>query len=217
MLTLDNSELTGVISSGWCEHDVDIINRELGAFDEDYVDPADGLRHGNRENLGQVTCHPAETVNNGVIVSLVNGAVWNVTETSYVSVLNVDDTSAVNGVVTVLGDGLIRVDPAASGEAAPAAEEAVPATDGTENQGNTLSGGAQPATEEEYDGYEEYLREYMTNYTGVGDGTFDDGARSMALGELDGVGFGADVSAFPFEMFVTQFGAMDFATWLASR
>ena len=118
VLTLDNSELTGIISSGWCEHDVDIINRELGAFDEDYVDPADGLRHGNRENLGQVTCYPAETVNNGVIVSLVNGAVWNVTETSYVSVLNVDETSRVNGIVTVLGDGLIRVDPAASGEAA---------------------------------------------------------------------------------------------------
>ena len=217
VLTLDNSELTGVISSGWCEHDVDIINREMGAFDEDYVDPADGLRHGNRENLGQVTCYPAETVNNGVIVSLVNGAVWNVTETSYVSVLNVDETSSVNGVVTVLGDGLIRVDPAASGEAAPAAEDAAPATDGTENQSNILAGSAEPATEEEYEAYEAYLRDYMTNYSGVGDGTFDDGARSMALGELDGVGFGADVNAFPFEMYVTQFGAMDFASWAASR
>ena len=217
VLTLDNSELTGVISSGWCEHDVDIINREMGAFDEDYVDPADGLRHGNRENLGQVTCYPAETVNNGIIVSLMNGAVWNVTETSYVSVLNVDETSSVNGNVTVLDNGLIRVDPAASAEAAPAAEEAVPATDGTENQSNTLAGAAQPATEEEYNGYEDYLREYMTNYTGVGDGTFDDGARAMALSELDVVGFGADVNAFPFEMFVTQFGAMDFAAWSASR
>lgn len=216
VLTLDNSELTGVISSGWCEHDVDIINRELGAFDEDYVDPADGLRHGNRENLGQVECFPAETVNNGVIVSLVNGAVWNVTETSYVSVLNVDDTSAVNGVITVLDSGIIMVEPAA--DAAPAAD-AVPATDGTENQANTLAGDAQPSSEAEYQAYEDYLREFMENYSGNGgDGSgFDEGARAMALGELDSVGFGADVNAFPFEMYVTQFGALDFASWLAAN
>ncbi len=218
VLTLDNSELTGVISSGWCEHDVDIIDRTLGAFDEDYVGE-DGLRYGNRENLGQVACYPAETVNNGVILTLVNGAVWNVTETSYVSVLNVDATSTVNGTVTVLDSGIIMVEPAASsGEAAPAAEEAVPATDGTENQGNTLGGTAQPSSEEEYNGYEDYLRAFMETYDGPGDGSgFDDGARAMAIGELDSVGFGADVNAFPFEMFVTQFGALDFAAWSAQN
>ena len=37
----------------------------------------------------------------------------------------------------------------------------------------------------------------------------------MALGELDSVGFGADINAFPFEMYVTQFGAMSFAEWIA--
>ena len=68
---------------------------------------------------------------------------------------------------------------------------------------------------EEYDAYEAYLREYMTNYAGMGDGTFDEGARSMALGELDGVGFGADVTQFPFEMYITQFGALSFAEWIA--
>jgi len=47
----------------------------------------------------------------------------------------------------------------------------------------------------------------------VGDGTFDDGARAMALGELDSVSFGADVNAFPFEMYVTVFGAMDYASF----
>ena len=220
VLTLDNSELTGVISSGWCEHDVDIIDRTLGAFDEDYIGE-DGLRYGNRENLGQVTCYPAETVNNGVILSLVNGAVWNVTETSYVSVLNIDDTSSVNGTVTVLDSGIIMVEPAASSaepETASPAVEAVPATDGTENQSNTLSGQAQPSTADEYDGYEDYLRAFMETYDGPGDGSgFDEGARTMALGELDSVGFGADVNAFPFEMFVTQFGAMDFATWIAAQ
>jgi len=112
-------------------------------------------------------------------------------------------------------------EPAASEEPAPVEEEAVveaiPATDGTENQANVLAATAQPATEEEHEAYEAYLVEYMNAYTGVGDGTFDDSARLMALGELDGVSFGSDVNAFPFEMFVTQFGAMDFASFAANR
>ena len=57
----------------------------------------------------------------------------------------------------------------------------------------------------------------MTGYAGSGDGTFDEGARAMAIGELDGVGFGADVTAFPFEMYVTQFGAMDYAAFAAAN
>ena len=115
-------------------------------------------------------------------------------------------------------------EPVASEEPAPmdepAAEEvvaeSVPATDGTENQSNVLAATAQPATAEEHDAYEAYLVEYMNAYTGAGDGTFDDGAKTMALGELDGVSFGSDVNAFPFEMFVTQFGAMDYASFVAS-
>ena len=79
----------------------------------------------------------------------------------------------------------------------------------------SAGGRTQPATEAEYEAYEAYLRDYMTNYAGVGDGTFDEGARSMAIGELDGVGFGADVTQFPFEMYVTQFGALSFADWIA--
>lgn len=104
----------------------------------------------------------------------------------------------------------------ASATEEPAAAEAVPATSGTENEANVLVSAAQPATAEEHDAYEAYLAEYMNAYTGVGDGTFDDSARLMALGELDGVSFGSDVNAFPFEMFVTQFGAMDFAAYIAS-
>ncbi|MBQ9031284.1 MAG: hypothetical protein IJ106_07510 [Parasporobacterium sp.] len=40
-----------------------------------------------------------------------NGSVWNVTETSYLSVLNTDETSVVNGTVTVLDSGIIMVEP----------------------------------------------------------------------------------------------------------
>jgi hypothetical protein len=110
VLTLDNTEITGIISSGWTEHEVDAINRYIPYGGDTYVGE-DGLTYGERENLGRVTCHASETVNNGVIVTLTNGAVWNVTETSYVSVLNVDETSTVNGVITVLDSGIIRVDP----------------------------------------------------------------------------------------------------------
>lgn len=98
-----------------------------------------------------------------------------------------------------------------------AAEEALPATDGTENQANVLAGTAAPATEEEFNAYVAYCEEYVTNYTGSGDGTFDDGARAMALGELNTVSFGDDVNAFPFEMYVTQFGADDFATFISKK
>ncbi|MBR3403088.1 MAG: hypothetical protein IKG67_12740 [Parasporobacterium sp.] len=119
ILTLDNSELTGIISSGWCEHAVDGIERSL-PYGDDLIETEDGRILGCRENLGRVTCYPSETVNNGMIVTLKNGAVWNVTETSYVSVLNVDDTSVVNGQVTILDNGLIQVDPAAEAAQAPA-------------------------------------------------------------------------------------------------
>ena len=121
VLTFDNSEITGVISSGWVEHEVDGVDRYI-AYGDDPIVGEDGLTYGYREHLGRVACYASETVNNGVIVTLKNGAVWNVTETSYVSVLNVDETSAVNGVITVLDNGIIKVEPAqGSGEAAPAA------------------------------------------------------------------------------------------------
>jgi len=121
VLTLDNSELTGIISSGWVEHEVDGVDRSI-AYGDDPIVGENGLTYGYREHLGRVSCTASETVNNGVIVTLTNGAVWNVTETSYVSVLNVDDSSTVNGVITVLDSGIIKVEPAAGASAeAPAA------------------------------------------------------------------------------------------------
>ncbi len=121
VLTFDNTEITGIISSGWVEHEVDGVDRMLAYGDESYT-TEDGLVYGYREHLGRVACYASETVNNGVIVTLKNGSVWNVTETSYVSVLDVDDTSVVNGEITVLDNGIIMVEPVAdagapSGEA----------------------------------------------------------------------------------------------------
>ncbi len=89
------------------------------------------------------------------------------------------------------------------------------------------AGGAAPAAPAALDGadektlfnaYVDYLRDYMTNYEGDGDGSgFDDGARTMALGELDTVAYGDDVTAFPFEMFINQFGAMSYDAWTVAR
>ena len=144
-------------------------------------------------------------------------------EETNVASLSADVTSLLSALIaqqTAVSEQPASSEPAASEE--PIVEEvvseteAVPATDGTENQANVLASASQPATAEEYDAYEAYLVEYMNAYTGVGDGTFDDSAKAMALGELDSVSFGSDVNAFPFEMFVTQFGAMDYASFAAS-
>ena len=68
-----------------------------------------------------------------------------------------------------------------------------------------------------FEAYVQYLRDYMDAYDGEGDGSgFDESAKTMALGELDTVAYGDDVNEFPFEMFVSQFGADDYATWSAA-
>jgi len=64
----------------------------------------------------------------GLSLKLTNGAVWNVTETSYLTELTVDATSTVNGVITETADGFI-VEPAAaeaSGEAMNMADGSMP-------------------------------------------------------------------------------------------
>ena len=191
------------------------VDGAITLADAELAIPDGNITLDNILDVGMVTNTYAMRDDCALTVELTNGAVWNVTETSYVTELTVDASSAVNGTVTETAGGFI-VEPAAA--AADAAGD-VPATDGTENQSNTLSETAQPASAEEYDGYEAYLRDFMENYSGSGgDGSgFDEGARAMALGELDSVGFGADVSAFPFEMYVTQFGADSFAAWLAKQ
>ena len=230
--TFDNCEINGVVSSSTSLHnaysgfyDADGNEVEASSVEEAIANGAvEGrITSANATYLGNMSNTVSKAVNNGVWAILTNGSVWNVPSTSYLTVLDVDATSTVNGIVTVDGavvdvtgggrwTGDIVVEPAAASAAAET-EGDVPATDGTENQSNVLSGTAQPATKEDYDAYVAYITEYMTNYDGVGDGTFDDGARSMALGELGSVSFGADVNAFPFEMYVTVFGAMDYASF----
>jgi len=95
VLHFNNSEVAGVISSGTTRHDVNIILKSMKITDKDYE--KDGVRYGNRNNLGDVTTTATKTVNNGVIVYLENGSEWNVEGTSYISKLVVSEDSKVAG------------------------------------------------------------------------------------------------------------------------
>ena len=197
VLTLDGSELTGIISSGWCEHDVDGVSRELPYGDETIVSE-DGLTYGCRENLGRVTCHASETVNNGVIVTLKNGSVWNVTETSYVSVLDVDDSSTVNGKITKLDNGLYMVEPntAASGEA---------------------SGEPAGAADTSVDAYNEYLHEWLQ----AEDANNDTMTEDIVENEFMPLIYAGDYTSFPAEMLwsgmLNNGSPMTYDEWVAAQ
>ena len=95
VLHFKNSEVDGIISSGTTKHDVDIILKSMKITDADYK--KDGVRYGNRNNLGDVTTIPSSTVNNGIIVYIENGSVWDVGDTSYISKLVISADSKVNG------------------------------------------------------------------------------------------------------------------------
>ncbi|MCD8115798.1 MAG: hypothetical protein LUE21_01570 [Oscillospiraceae bacterium] len=99
-LVLDNTTLNGAIYSNTCEDWNALCEAE---FDGEYILNEDGY----------------ETIW-GVEIALVNGAVWNVTETSVVAELIINDGCTVNGVITENEDGTLTVSPletAASGEA----------------------------------------------------------------------------------------------------
>ncbi len=96
-LTLDNTTLTGAIYSNTCE-DWNALCE--ASFDGEYIINEDGY----------------ETIW-GVEVTLTNGAVWNVTETSVVTALNIEDGCTVNGTLTENADGPFPVEPLASDDA----------------------------------------------------------------------------------------------------
>ena len=90
-LTLDGTTLTGAIYSNTWEDWNALCETE---FDGEYILNADGY----------------ETVW-GVELTLENGSVWNVTEISVVTALNIGEGCVVNGIVTDNGDGTITVEP----------------------------------------------------------------------------------------------------------
>ena len=67
---------------------------------------------------------------------------------------------------------------------------------------------AEPQTQEEYDAYVNFLKEYIrtVDLASVNPDFVEDG-RDMCINELDGCGFGSDVYAFPFEMIINELKA----------
>lgn len=98
-VTFDASSITGVISSAWANH----VDAEGNVLPGGTVIEADSTLDAHM-GMGRVKNTAAPAVNNPVYLTLENGAVWNVTGTSYLAKLTIDDTSAIEGaVMTVNG------------------------------------------------------------------------------------------------------------------
>ena len=84
-LTLDNTTVTGIISASFALHE------KADLYPEDW------------QCIGVVENTACPAINNGVLLTMANGAVWNVTDVSYITSLTIDETSVINGTVTVDG------------------------------------------------------------------------------------------------------------------
>ncbi|MCD7748986.1 MAG: hypothetical protein LUH42_02930, partial [Oscillospiraceae bacterium] len=161
-----------------------------------------------------------DTIGTAYIV-LTEGSVWTVTEECTVNGLTVDETSTIIGTVTENADGTYTITPSEEATSGIEAAEDAAASDEADAFAEVEETAAETSAlegKDAFDAYVQYLRDYMDAYEGEGDGSgFDDSAKTMALGELDTVAYGDDVNDFPFEMFVSQFGADDYDTWLASQ
>ena len=112
ILDFDNCEINGDATSSKALH-----NNYSGFFDADGNEiEADTIEEAlaggavegritsdNATYLGGMTNYNAPAVNNGVWVKLENGSVWTPQGQCYLTVLDIDDSSSVNGTITVDG------------------------------------------------------------------------------------------------------------------
>ncbi len=132
-VTLDNAELTGVISTSYAQHCDENGEPIIGQFFFNKTgEPMDGTAENTYDYLAarRVINTPAHNAIGKIDVTLTNGAVWNVTGTSIIDSLTIGEGCTVNGTITENADGTITVEPvgAASAEAAPAGEQTVEIT-----------------------------------------------------------------------------------------
>lgn len=98
-VTFDNAQITGVISSAWASH-VDADGNILPGGTVIEADSSLDCHMG----MGRVKNTAAPAVNNPVLLTLENGAVWTITGESYLARLTIDETAAIEGaVMTVNG------------------------------------------------------------------------------------------------------------------
>ena len=139
--TFDDCEINGYVSSSSALHNAysafyDAAGNEVAADSLEEAVAAGAVEgritSDNPTYLGNMTNYPSPSVNNGVWAILSNGSVWNVPGTCYLTRLEIDGASRVNGVVTIDGvvtelepgvvyTGAIVVEPAAGGTSAEAA------------------------------------------------------------------------------------------------
>lgn len=84
-LSFDNVQLAGVISASFAKHEKDEL------YPEDW------------QMIGVVENTVCPAVNNGVLLTMTNGSVWTVTGESYITRLEIDDSSSIQGIMTVDG------------------------------------------------------------------------------------------------------------------
>ncbi|MCD7769993.1 MAG: hypothetical protein LUH36_07770, partial [Oscillospiraceae bacterium] len=115
ILSFDNCEINGAISSSSALHNAysGYYDAEGNEVEADSIDEAiaagavEGrITSDNATYLGNLTNYTSPTVNNGVWVTLTNGSVWTPDDTCYITRLYVDETSTVNGTVTIDGEAV---------------------------------------------------------------------------------------------------------------
>ena len=113
-ITLDNSSLTGIISSGYAQHCDENGDPIVGQFFFNKTgEPMDGTA-ANTYNYLAARRVINTTAYNGlgrVDVTLTNGAVWTVTGECIINSLTIGEGCVVNGIVTENADGTLTVSP----------------------------------------------------------------------------------------------------------
>ena len=144
LLTLDNATLNGKIDWFNC----DMWNQVWGT--EGFLGSGNYEYNESYESVW------------GPVVTLVNGAVWNVTEESYIKDYSVDETSQIIGTIEAYGDGY-KVYP----EGAEAGGSEGESAEG-ESEGESAEEAA-PAGEVNEDSYKAFLKEACTHISAIAD------------------------------------------------
>ena len=177
-LTLDNSCLTGVISSSYACHVDAAGNAITGGDDQTFtVDCYTGTGTGGPDGetydyltIGRIVNTAAPTRGNPVSVTLQNRATWVVTGESYVSGLSVDGTSQVIGNVTQLPEGGYLVTP---GEGAADIPPAAPRSVVVSGQGLEINGVQVTPAAYNIDGYNYFKLRDLAALLNATDAAFD--------------------------------------------
>ena len=233
ILSFDNCEINGDATSSTALH-----NNYSGFYDADgnEVEAAtveEALEKGavegritseNATYLGGMSNYASETVNNGVWVVMTNST-WTPEGTCYLTVLDFDEASTINGVITVDGEvvteagrytGKIVVAPegAAVEEAEEAPAEDAAAAEAGDDAGDTPAGfdasmneGLDAAAYPHFDEYRDYVAELA----------MADSFMSGQEGIPDDIYAAASPYIAPFADINSVIGAADYADWMAEN